>query len=850
MVLGTKMRKRGGVVMSAIVKRASLLLLLLGMLNVPLLWASWIQDGSPVCTAVMDQYYPRVTSDAAGGAIIAWQDLRNGNWDVYAQRVNAAGVAQWTDNGISISSAVGSYPLCDITSDGSGGAFITWSDNSGGTYDIYAQEVNAMGEVQWAAGGVPICTASGNQFVPRVISDGAGGAIIVWMDNRGGYYDMYAQRVNAYGTTQWTADGVAVCTAARSQYNPDILSDGAGGAIIVWYDARISVANSDIYAQRISAAGVSQWTANGVAICTATGYQSSPRIASDGSSGAIITWYDGRNSTSGYDIYAQRITALGATQWTADGVPLCTATGTQDYPEVTFDGSGGAIVAWADQRTGSYDIYVQRVDGSGVVKWAVNGISVCAEVGDQWNQYIASDDAGGAIITWEDSRDGDSGKDIYAQRVNASGVVQWPINGAETSAASLVQERPQITTDGASGAIVVWQDYRSGGSSDIYAQRINSSGNVTTDAPYISSIHDVPNDQGGWVEITIDRSPLDDELELDYPISFYNVWRRIDDPELVAVLVHASTDSSAAELACSVDLADPIKTLELSGWPVEIWNGRCLVQSDGVLASRDFPSGTWELLGSLEALQQDQYSYSASTIADSSGASAIPYSVFVVSAHTATPSMWFISEADSGYSVDNLPPRMPSGLLAEQEHEPEGLQLMWDVNAETDISHYAVYRGSIAGFVPDSSNRIGMPIEPECFDADWRWNGQYYYKVSALDINGNESECALLRPEDTSGDDTPRAPAVSHLAQNCPNPFNPATNIVFGLAAPAHVHLRIYDSAGRLVRVIADDDRGAGVYQETWDGLDSNGRSASSGIYFCQLITKDYAETRKMVLVR
>src|SRR5262249_27048992 len=153
-------------------------------------------------------------------------------------------------------------------------------------------------------GNVALCTAANDQLYPTIISDGAGGAIVTWEDARSGSNDIYVQRVNAAGVPQWTANGVGICTATDTQDLPTIASDGAGGAIITWSDFR-SGTNRDIYAQRVNAAGAPQWTANGVAVCTATGSQFNPTIVSDGSGGAIITWEDDRNDIG--DIYAQRV---------------------------------------------------------------------------------------------------------------------------------------------------------------------------------------------------------------------------------------------------------------------------------------------------------------------------------------------------------------------------------------------------------------------------------------------------------------------------------------------------------------------------------------------------------------
>ena len=204
----------------------------------------------------------------------------------------------------------------------------------------------------------------------------------------------------------------------------------------------------------------------------------------------------------------------------------------------------------------------------------------------------------------------------------------------------------------------------------------------------------------------------------------------------------------------------------------------------------------------------------------------------------------------SGYSVDNLDPCPPVALLGEQSYMPEGLTLSWNRNTEADLDCYNVYRGLTEEFEPELGNLLSSPCDTTVFDGDWTWETTYWYKVSAVDIHGNESGFALLSPEQITGDDPPATPLATFLEQNYPNPFNPATRIAFGLEAPGHVSLRIYDTAGRLVRVLVEAERPSGTYEMMWNGKDERGINVATGVYFYRLAAGSFLETRKMVLLR
>ena len=104
----------------------------------------------------------------------------------------------------------------------------------------------------------------------------------------------------------------------------------------------------DIFAQRVAASGAVMWGMDGVVITSDGGYQDRPVLASDGAGGAICAWNDQRSGDT--NIYAQRVNANGVTQWTPNGVPIAVAPGTQELPRIVADDRGGAIVFFSDKQ--------------------------------------------------------------------------------------------------------------------------------------------------------------------------------------------------------------------------------------------------------------------------------------------------------------------------------------------------------------------------------------------------------------------------------------------------------------------------------------------------------------------
>ncbi len=698
------------------------LFLALHLLSLPptCILAQWSANPSlntPVAVVGNGQSGPSITTDGSGGTIMVWEDHRAAinNGDIYAQRFDAAGVPLWTLNGEPVCTAALDQFAVRIVSDGTGGAVIVWIDdqNGLGAWDVYAQRIDSNGATLWTANGVPLCTAVSAQADLSVIADGTGGAFVAWEDYRSGDYNIYAQRINGSGTVLWTADGVLVCGLAQPQVDPSLTADDSGGVYIAWTDRR-NTTDYDVYAQRLTGSGTALWAGNGVLVCGASYDQLRPFTTRDGLGGVILTWSDGRNATD-FDIYAERLSRAGTSSWYPSGVGVCTVGLSQTNPVILSDGSTGAIIAWEDYRSGTRDVVIQRMNGSGVPLWTANGVGLCTAPGDQSDIALVSDGLGGAIVSWTDSRYG-THSDLYAARIDHAGVPAWSANGVIVSGAAHNQIGIDAVSDGESGAVLVWGDYRSGTSFDIYAGRIDRMGYLGDARPSIVSVNDVGNDQGGavqlnWIPSYVDTWPTSTVMQ-------YAVYRGVEagaEPAMQPIAVRSVPAEVHGEKTGGEEISSFVAPLTTTGSQLIYW----------------------EKIGDVAAEWLDGYSFTAPTPSDS-GPGGIPTYYFMVRAKTASPSAFWSSAPDSGYSVDNLPPSAVAGLIAAENSGPV-VDLSWSPNtSDQDVASYEVYR-SPPGAAEFTAVKIGETTDTAFTDGSPAEGAVNSYYIVTVDEHGNRS---------------------------------------------------------------------------------------------------------------
>jgi hypothetical protein len=855
-----------------------------------------------------DQTAPSVTIDGRGYIIFTWQDFRNGEPDIYTQRFSDELIPLGDDFRVNDDEGNGDQFSPVVVSDENGNFVITWEDQRNKQAEIYAQRFSPDGT---KLGGNFLVHDRNNcsHFEPDISFNDNGDFIITWRNIRyegwNEFNDIYTQRFSNYGTRIGEAIVVEGANDVRS-VSPCITADGLGNFIIA-YVFNNGTDLGDIYARRFSGDGDPIGSTFKVNFDETNITQSNPVIDSDKNGNFIISWKDILDDKN--NIYAQR--------FFNDGNPIGDNFKVNDNSAeikwqkhcISVNSVGNFIIIWTDYRNGNFDIYAQRYSAEGIASG--NNFLVNESIAEEWQERsaVAMDLDANLIIAWADGRN--RNKDIYAQKFSNNGSAvknNFQVNCSEGSAA---QRNPAIAVDKSGNFIVCWADYRDIG--DIYAQMFSADGIpkgnnfiVNDEGPIQHKVPSITVDGSGNFIITwfggrtdkdilaqrfsADGTRLGDNFIVDDDTTHsYKWWPYVSANSLGNFVVawgderNGNTDvyaqcfsSDGTALGSNFRVNDdesvgwqslPIIATEKSGnfiisWPDQRSGRRIYAQrylKDGTKLGANFSAIDEYVWGqSMPYISIDvEGNFVIAWIDYRFGVSDIYGQLFLKDA-TKVGENFKINDTDFS-AYENMRPSV-------SKQTNGNFVVVWTDERHGDRDIYG-QRYSTDGqrmgenfHVTSAGNKL--EAEPDVK----LWNNRIYttWADNRAGETGYDIWVNILDFEDpTVNVKIPKVnqiPTQPVLLQNYPNPFNVSTVISYQLSCDCYVELTIYSITGQKIFTLVSEQQQAGNHKFEYDGGDS-----ASGVYFYRLVAESplarssnklelagqgFVQTKKLILLK
>lgn len=407
---------------------------------------------------------PDVSADTSGAFAVVWEDFRNTDGDVYAQRFGPGG-AKLGDNVLVNADSLNEDQYTPSVSMGQDGRFVVaWVDLRRTNASVFARSLRFDDpESDTVFFSVGIQAGSVTQEGPRVVSDTLGRFTVSWTEYTVSDRTNYVRRFDDLGNALGDAIVIGDLESTGELHGLTLSASPGGSLVAVWMDRQTG--NYDIYARTVPAFGIPQdpililnddlWGAN----------QSRPRIATRADGGFTVVWEDMRRGTP--DVFMKRFDqdaqSLGSDYMVNDS----TTRVYRGNPDVASDPNGNLAVVWEDARGSSLDIYVQLFDHTG----SPNGLNLKVNSTDtpaNSTPRCAMSPEGGLVVVWS-STNGTT-RDIYGRLFYSTGLpvdTCFKINDDDLTVNHL---SPAIATDSAGRFVVAWQDGREG-QDRVYLQR-------------------------------------------------------------------------------------------------------------------------------------------------------------------------------------------------------------------------------------------------------------------------------------------------------------------------------------------------------------------------------------------
>ncbi len=885
----------------------------------------WGVDGAALCTAPGVQISLNMIPDNDGGAIVVWNDERQAEVGFYAQRVNAQGQVSWEANGVRIGIPGANVLANTFWEDGQNGGIIAFTaKGAGNIINIYGARISANGTFSWgpslitnfttdinAPAAVRLAPTSNNEF------------IIAWEQktatDMGSDYEIFMQKINLAGEKQFGVNGINITNDPATQEKPRATAGVNGDFFITWEDKRLdpSGINPDIFVQKFNNAGTALWSTPVVAVEMEEG-QSQVRIASLSDGGCVLVWEDDRNASIGYstDVYAQKVNADGSVAWEENGKAIASLHGKQTAANVkVLDNK--VFLIWADESQGSLGLSQQIISSDNQLLFDENGSVMYEGLSGNATEMLTFSYNGDAFVTWYDGRFGDTGGQIFLQKVDAAHNLLFPENGISITEENSDKKHYNAMMDSNGNLVFIWYELEYGVETP-KAQKISPTGerlwgdngiklaqltmvgkNLYLAVEEIAGDYyfywtdtvldlmipaqcikgqKISGDQLQWgtngkmlVNKATNYDPYgNDEPNIEVSLfganKFYLVFRQEKDLYLYKIQENGTKDpqwpTGGVPVAVNpydyekdpqIHITDQgvmvlwVDNRELDN-EVNIYSQLFNMQGEPQFVANGVPVASYPQ-------SQDQY------VSKWDGRLTVAWRDFRDS-------------VDDNYDIFAQRFNLSDDVLS-PVWDPQGVGIAVMDSAQTHVDIAIMYERVLAvwedayydrdiymGMIDSDGSVMGQQIrltdhikkqtEPKIAKIDHE--NAYVSWLDYISSGKEEIIGIYMQKVSTAGftpiaDNTIPRKAVT-LHQNYPNPFNPTTTISFAMKNSDRVNLNIYNVKGQKVKELANDVFEQGIHTLVWDGKDANNKSVASGIYYYQIKSGGYTQTKKMLLMK
>jgi len=455
--------------------------------------AQWSTDPAvnlQVCDVNGEQALPKIASISDGGCYISWFDNRNGSYAVYLQRLDVMGNKLWATNGLLISNNPQNSSLVDwaIASDNHNNAIVTFTDiRDNDSLHAFAYLIDTSGNFLWGANGVRLSGAGDFQPNPVATQTSDGNYVFAWIVTSSPQV-IALQKISLAGQKMWGTNPIVYSSGTSENYTYPSIVASDNGSVIVEHSGYTGTftAPYKIYSQKFDTNGNPVWGAGGVSIQnTGIPFYEHPVVISDKNNGAFIGWYDDRDNNNFFSAFAQHITSGGTVTFPTNGAEVSTLSTMHHLnPTISYKSNTNELFCfWLEENStqSQFAVYGQKFDAAGTRQWASNGISFTSmTTNSMFGPYALPTDTSVYVIYLQGNASG-LNQGINVFMVNSNGNFSWNPNIVDMSDPTQEKLHSVTTISTDHVAIIAWEDRRSG-NAGIYAQNINPDGTLGFEA--------------------------------------------------------------------------------------------------------------------------------------------------------------------------------------------------------------------------------------------------------------------------------------------------------------------------------------------------------------------------------